>query len=191
VHFTECDGRQTRTELLIAGHADTDRRHFLGAASAGLTAVAAAVLAGCAEPRRPAPVPPAPPGAGTGSPRAPGASVPPPAAQPLARSWAEYRVQAARRLVQANPGGTYLGDPPEPLLAIPVLEIELYVDGSIQKISVQREPRQALDTVQLAINAVRRAAPFPPVGHLPKPWRYTEVFLFDDQRRFKPRTLDN
>jgi protein TonB len=45
--------------------------------------------------------------------------------------------------------------------------------------------------VQLAINAVRRAAPFPSVGHLPKPWRFTEVFLFDERRRFKPRTLDN
>ena len=44
--------------------------------------------------------------------------------------------------------------------------------------------------MQLAIDAVRRAAPFPPVGHLPRPWKYTEVFLFDDNRRFKPRSLD-
>jgi hypothetical protein len=28
------------------------------------------------------------------------------------------------------------------------------------------------------------------VTHLPKPWAYTEVFLFDDADRFKPRTLD-
>jgi len=25
---------------------------------------------------------------------------------------------------------------------------------------------------------------------LPRPWRFAEVFLFDDQRRFKPRTLE-
>jgi hypothetical protein len=37
---------------------------------------------------------------------------------------------------------------------------------------------------------VQRAAPFGSVAHLPRPWRYTETFLFDNQRRFKPRTLD-
>jgi hypothetical protein len=26
--------------------------------------------------------------------------------------------------------------------------------------------------------------------HLKKPWKFAEVFLFDDNRRFKPRTLD-
>ena len=29
-----------------------------------------------------------------------------------------------------------------------------------------------------------------PVAHLPKPWKFAEVFLFNDERRFKPRTLD-
>jgi len=37
---------------------------------------------------------------------------------------------------------------------------------------------------------VRRAAPFGDVTHVPKPWKFTEVFLFDDDRRFKPRVLD-
>ena len=97
---------------------------------------------------------------------------------------------AANRLVQANPGSTYLGTPPEPLLAIPVLEIELNGNGSIRRINVMRQPSQALDTVQLAKDAVQRAAPFGDVSHLPRPWRFTEVFLFDDNRRFKPRTLD-
>jgi hypothetical protein len=90
----------------------------------------------------------------------------------------------------ANANMVYDGVPPEPLLAIPVLEIRLNSDGSLAGIDVQRKPRQALDTIQLAIDAVRRAAPFGAVGHLPKPWRFTEVFLFDDNRRFKPRSLD-
>ncbi|MBL8330315.1 MAG: hypothetical protein JNJ71_15855 [Rubrivivax sp.] len=164
---------------------------------AGLAGLAA--LGGCAT-RKPAPPPPprAPMPSAVPPPPVAQRPLPPPAAAPAppppitreARNWTEYRTLAARRLVQANPDMTYMGTPPEPLLAIPILEIELYVDGSIQNIRVQRQPRQAVDTVQLAINAVRRAAPFPPVGHLPRPWRFTEVFLFDDQRRFKPRTLD-
>jgi hypothetical protein len=118
------------------------------------------------------------------------APAPAPARLTPARNWSEYTVQAAQRLVQMNPDTSYMGTPPDPLLAIPVLEVELYVDGSVANIRVQRTPTQAKDTVQLAMAAVRRAAPFPAVGHLPKPWRFTEVFLFDDQRRFKPRSLD-
>ena len=51
-------------------------------------------------------------------------------------------------------------------------------------------PTQAKDTVQIAIDALNRAAPFGDATHLPRPWKFTEVFLFDDDRRFKPRILD-
>jgi hypothetical protein len=117
------------------------------------------------------------------------------AATPLAppkpaRSLDHLRRQAAERLVAANPDGTYMGTPPDVLLAIPVLEIELNANGSIKRIEVLRKPRQALDTVDIAIAAVRRAAPFGDVSALPRPWKFTETFLFNDQRRFKPRTLD-
>lgn len=107
-----------------------------------------------------------------------------------ARTWEEFKVLAARRLVAANPSITYLGPPPEVLLAIPVLEVELNADGAVEQVRVLRYPRQALDTVQLAVDAVRRAAPFGSVRHLPRPWKYTETFLFDDARHFKPRTLE-
>jgi hypothetical protein len=106
------------------------------------------------------------------------------------RAWDAYTVQAAQRIVAANPEGTYLGEVPEPLLAIPVLEVELNGDGSVRRIQVLRYPTQAEDTTQLAIDAVKRAAPFGDVSRLPKPWKFTEVFLFDDNRRFKPRSLD-
>ena len=89
-----------------------------------------------------------------------------------------------------NPDATYTGPVNQPALAIPVLEIELNADGSVRRIQVLRRPGQATDTVQLAMAAVQRAAPFGSVAHLPRPWRYTETFLFDNQRRFKPRTLD-
>jgi hypothetical protein len=93
--------------------------------------------------------------------------------------------------VQANPQITYTGAPPDPLLAIPVLEVELNADGSVRRIEVMRHPRQAKDTTQMAIDAVRRAAPYGDMRHLSKPWKFAEVFLFDDDRRFKPRTLQD
>jgi hypothetical protein len=113
-----------------------------------------------------------------------------PANTQRARSWTEYQRHAAQRLLAANPQSTYTGRPPEPLLAIPVLEVELHADGSVLRINVMRRPTQAQDTIQLAVNAVHRAAPFGDVRHLPRPWKFSEVFLFDDDRKFKPRSLD-
>lgn len=106
------------------------------------------------------------------------------------RSWEDARLQAARRIVAANPDQTYTGKPPDMLLAIPVLSIELNADGSIRNIDVMRKPSQALDTIEVAKQAVRRAAPFGDVSRLPKPWKFNETFLFNDQRKFKPMTLD-
>ena len=106
------------------------------------------------------------------------------------RNWADVRLQAAQRIVSANPDGTYMGEVPEPLLAIPVLEIELNGDGSVRRILVLRQPSQAHDTIQIAAAAVHRAAPFGDVSRLPRPWKFVETFLFDGDRRFKPRTLD-
>jgi hypothetical protein len=169
-------------------------------------------LSGCAQrggspapaPAPPPSAPPSPPAApGAPSGRAPVPGTPPPApaqrpappAGPLpapvaARTWTEFQLQAARRLMAANPGRVYDGPVPDPLLAIPVLEVELHADGRVRGIKVLRQPTQARDTVQLAMEAVRRAAPYGSVERLPRPWRFVEVFLFDDERRFKPRTLD-
>jgi hypothetical protein len=118
---------------------------------------------------------------------------PPPVRLPPAqasRTWEEFRLQAARRIVAANPEIAHTGPVREPVLAIPVLEIEIEADGAVRRIQVLRRPPQAPETVQMAIEAVRRAAPFGDVSRLPPPWRFTEAFLFDDQRRLKPRSLD-
>ena len=156
----------------------TDSRGWLASVIA-----AAAALAGCASKPTPKPaLQPVPPSSAA----APGTMPLPPA-----RSWDEYRRRAAERLVAANPDRSYLGPVSQPLLAIPVLEVELEHDGRVRQIHVRRVPSQAKDTTQLAIDAVRRAAPFGDVSHLPRPWAFTEVFLFDDERRFKPRTLDD
>jgi hypothetical protein len=75
---------------------------------------------------------------------------------------------------------------------VPVLLVELKGDGHIRRIQVLRYPsdRGNHDTVQLAIEAMQRAAPFGSVQHLPQPWTFTESFLFNNERRFKPRSLD-
>jgi protein TonB len=113
-----------------------------------------------------------------------------PTPTPAARSWEEYRLQAARRIVAANPQISHTGTVQEPMLEIPVLEVELIGDGSVRAVHVLREPSQAKDTTRIAIEAVRRAGPFGDVSRLPKPWRFSEAFLFNDDRRFKPRSLD-
>lgn len=159
----------------------------------------AMLLAACSSSvpqREPAPIATAE----TSSPRTapqPHAAQPPAAIEPRrleparpARNWPEFRIQAARRMVAANPQLTYTGEAPDILLAIPVLTVELNADGSVRRIEVLRHPKQAKDTTQLAIDAVRRAAPYGDVSRLPKPWRFNETFLFDDERRFKPRSLD-
>ena len=164
-----------------------------------LAASSAALIAACSTPA-PAPAPPAqktePPhtsaaardaGPATGAVPAAHPALPPP--DPV-RSWTQVRLQAAHRMLLANPDHTYAGRAPDPLLAIPVLEIELNRDGSVRRIEVLRQPRQARDTVAIATAAVHRAAPFGDVSRLPRPWKFVETFLFDDARRFKPRILE-
>lgn len=106
------------------------------------------------------------------------------------RNWKEVRLQAAKRLVMANPDITYMGKPPDLLRAIPVLTFELNGDGTIRRVEVMRYPSQDRETVNIAIDAMRRAAPFGQVSHLPKPWRFNETFLFNNQHKFKPMILD-
>ena len=121
------------------------------------------------------------------------APAPAPAPAPYVRpaqTVKEYQLQIAARLMAANPKITYTTRAPDILLAIPVLELELNADGSIRRISVMRTPTQATDTIQIATEALRRAAPFGDLTHVPQPWKFTEVFLFNDDRHFKPRVLD-
>jgi hypothetical protein len=143
-------------------------------------ALVAATLWGCAQ--TPSPQRPQAPGEGP-------APAPRPSVAP-ATSWDQYRARAAQRIASINHDRVYTDPTPDVLLAIPVLEIELNADGSVRRIDVLRHPGQARDTTQVAIDAVRRAAPFGDVRRLPRPWRFTETFLFRDDRRFKLRTLD-
>lgn len=152
-----------------------------------------AILAACASRPMPpdTPVPPptpaAPPAAGT----APGPAAPPPVVhQAPARDWDEYKLRVARRIVQTSGDETFSGPVPERLQSIPVLQVQLNRDGSIRNIEVLRVPKFSPQTLQMAMKAIRRAAPFEPVGHLPRPWQYSETFLYNDDLKFQIRSLD-
>ena len=113
-------------------------------------------------------------------------------AAPTVRTWDEFKRLAGRRMVAASPQASYMGKPPPMLFGIPILEIELNGDGSVRSISVTRPPANpdAANTTDYAMEAVRRGAPYGDISKLPKPWKWTEVFLFNDKRQFKPRSLD-
>lgn len=153
---------------------------------------ALAVVAGCSNGPTPSPAPPAPVAQAPAAPAAATvarAPVPAPVAQAPARTWDEYKVRAARRIMQTSPGETFSGPIPERLQSIPVIQVELNRDGSVRNVTVLRVPKFSPQTLQMAMNAVRRAGPFEPVGHLPRPWQYSETFLYNDDLKFQIRSL--
>jgi hypothetical protein len=103
--------------------------------------------------------------------------------------WEEWRLQAARKIAGANAGDTFNGPVPDVLRSIPVMQVHLNADGSVRDIEVQRMPKNSPETVQMARRAIQRAAPFAPVGHLPRPWQYSETFLYNEDLKFQLRTL--
>ena len=123
------------------------------------------------------------------APRAAPAPAPAPYMRP-ARTADEYKHQMGLRLVAANPAITYTKRAPDILMGIPILEVEVNADGSVRHISVIRTPPEAGETVQMAIDAVRRAAPFGDATQVPRPWKFLQVFLFDYDGHFKPKVLD-
>lgn len=153
------------------------------------------VLAGCTS--QPTPSDSSPPASGP-EPAAPAPgpaatvvrpTVPAPVAQAPARNWDEYKVRAARRIMQTSGGETFTGPIPERLQSIPVVQVQLNRDGSVRNVTVMRVPKFSPQTLQMAMNAVRRAGPFEPVGHLPQPWQYAETFLYNDDLKFQIRSL--
>jgi hypothetical protein len=107
----------------------------------------------------------------------------------LAPDFLTYRIAAAKKIMQANREHTFAGDLPEQLASIPVLEISLHSDGSVRSIEVLRKPHFFPESIELAKAAVRRAAPFGSVAHLPKPWVFNETFLYNDALTFQLHSL--
>ena len=153
----------------------------------------AAWLGLCALSACQSPAPPPVARAPAPTPRVTPAPAPVPAPAPYmrpARTVDEYKRQMGVRLIAANPAITYTRRAPDVLLGIPVLEIEVNADGSVRHISVVRTPPEAAETVQVAIDAIKRAAPFGDASQVPRPWKFLQVFLFDYDGHFKPKVLD-
>lgn len=160
------------------------------AASLGLCALASCQAPAPQPTRGPAATPAPAPTRVTPAPApAPAPVAPAPYMRP-ARTVDEYKRQMGLRLVAANPSITYTRRAPDILMGIPILEVEVNADGSVRHISVFRTPEEAKQTVQIAIDAVRRAAPFGDASQVPKPWKFLQVFLFDYDGKFKPKVLD-
>ena len=104
----------------------------------------------------------------------------------------EFKKQAARRMVTAAPRHSYMSTPPTLMFGITIIEVEVNGDGSVRAMSVTRQPANpdAAGVVEVAKEAIRRGAPYGDMSRLQKPWRWTEVFLFNEKYQFKPRTLD-
>ena len=119
----------------------------------------------------------------------PSAAVPPRVPSGPARNWDDYKLRVAQRIVATSAGETFAGPLPDPLQSIPVVQVKLRRDGSVDDIVVLRTPRQSPQTLQMAMRAIRRAAPFEPVGHLPRPWQFSETFLYNEDLKFQLRTL--
>ena len=125
---------------------------------------------------------------------APGRAAPPAAPR--------RRVATGPRCASRPPSGMVAANPddhlhrrrcPIILLAIPVLEIEL---NARRQRPPHRGPARAdarpRTRCQIAVDAVRRAAPFGDVSRLPRPWKFVEIFLFDDDAQVQaahPRAL--
>lgn len=118
-----------------------------------------------------------------------GTGIPISSSSARAREWSDYKLRAAQRIHAANPGETFSGPLPDPLQSIPVLQVHLNRDGSVRDIAVLRTPKQSPQTLEMAMRAIRRAAPFGPVGHLPRPWQFNETFLYNEDLKFQLRSL--
>jgi hypothetical protein len=111
---------------------------------------------------------------------------------PPARAWEPFKKQAGRRMFAATPDYALKGKLPPMLFGIVILEIEADADGNLRRVAVTRAPANAAaaDTAEIAMEVVRRGAPYGDMSRLPKPWKWSEVFLFDEKRRFRPRSME-
>ena len=101
-------------------------------------------------------------------------------------------VSAAHQITKASPGQIYWDDTPDIFFGIPILKVVVGPEGFIQEIIVLRKPQnpEALDTVQLAILAIRKAEPFKYLVVNDEPVEFVQTFLFRNDRKFKLRVLD-
>lgn len=149
--------------------------------AAGLSG--AAMLAACSAPP---PVPAVPPRASAPQ------SAPPPAISVLAPLTLDgYKKAVAECVALASPE-TFDDPLPEMLKSVVVLEVTIDRDGRLARVSVRRSNGYKM-LENVALNSVRRAAPFPaPAWSVRRgdgSVNFLETFLFRDDGRFQIRSL--
>jgi len=164
-------------------------------AGAGLTvsAVVAALLAGCTStPLPPPPAPPAP--VSKAPPPKPVVVAPPVAALPAptlisqAVSARDYRTDAARHLYGKNSKRIYHGKMPPLLYAVGVLQVDLDGRGNVTRVSWMRAPSHAPEVMADIERTVRAAAPYPAPVRLGRV-TYTDTWLWHKSGTFQLDTL--
>jgi len=163
--------------------------HYIGRrwALPAVSALVAALFAGCS-----APPPPPPAEAG---PETPPVAAQPAAAGPRAsarRSEAPtpraYRADAASHLYGLNQERIYKGRLPPMLYAIGVLQVEVDGRGDVRNMHWMRAPRHAPEVIAEIERTVRAAAPFPAPARMGKVV-YTDTWLWHKSGRFQLDTL--
>src|SRR5471032_729051 len=102
----------------------------------------------------------------------------------------EYKVLVAQRIAGANTAATFRGVLPAMLPAIVVVEISVDRDGALANVRVRRSRDEQAS--QVALDAVRLAAPCPRPLHLLKSGHhleFSEPVLYDDDYHFQLRSL--
>jgi len=170
----------------------TEMRRSMLAQGAGwarrFQAVALFALAACATP----PPPALEPQVFLKVPAAPASA--PEVAVSGARTLAEYRLHVDELLHAANVPGVFAGRPPNPLRAVIVVYVEVNGGGELTRLELYRAPDHSPELVDEVERAWRRLGP-----QLPRPLpalingderlAFTQTWLFDDDGRFRLRTL--
>ena len=103
-----------------------------------------------------------------------------------------WKMQFAQALHEHQPGKIFEGIPPNPLYAIIVLEIELDAKGGLRSVRNMRAPAHGAKERDAAIASVRAGGPYPaPPRVMLKNGvaKFTETWLFDNQRKFRLRSI--
>jgi len=164
------------------------RQLLLAAASAGI----AAIVAGCASPPPPAPVPARPPAAPSPAPASTPAPAPaaraPTGKVSVANTPQAYRHDAASHLYGQNAYRVFKGKMPPLLYAIGVLQVELDGKGRVIATSWMRAPSHAPEVMAEIERTVRQAAPFPAPVQMGRV-TYTDTWLWHKSGKFQLDTL--
>lgn len=105
-----------------------------------------------------------------------------------ARTFKDYRRDAARHIYARQSERIYPGRLPPLLYAIGVLHVDIDRRGQVQGVHWQRAPRHAPEVMREIEKIVRSAAPYPMPQQMGQV-TYTDVWLWDKSGRFQLDTL--